>query len=111
MTDQDLQLVPRTVTVESNLKLFELQNGMSSGTTLAMTFDIPEGMDRAMLRQRMLEEKEVLNRLAGVMEVASGAFERTRFESWRKRMTKLFDQILKRSSNDGTEPEAKAKPD
>jgi len=95
----ELQLIPRSVTVESNLKLFELQNGMSSGTTLAMTFDVPQGMDRPMLRQRMLEEKEILNRLAGVMEVASGAFERSRFEAWRNRMTALFDKILKRSSS------------
>ena len=66
-------LVPTSITIESSGKFFGLEKGVSTGTLIATTFDVPEGTTADELKVARLEEKERLDLLVLTMEVARGS--------------------------------------
>lgn len=94
------KLRPKNITIESNVKFFGLDSGVSSGSTIAVEFEIPDGLEAADLRRAALEEKERLDLLTLTMELARGAIERNAYESRKKTLKVYYDKLLNRVKDD-----------
>lgn len=91
------KLQPRNITIESSTKFFGLDSGSSTGSTVAVEFDIPEGLEAADLRRATLEEKERLDLLTLTMELARGAIDNDAFERRKARIKAYYDKLLNRT--------------
>jgi len=92
------RLVPRTITVESNLKLFGLEQGRSEGSSVSIAFEVPEDMDEKELQRSMYLEKEGLDQAVLVMERVKGSLNDGMHKQSRDRIKLAYDKILKRGA-------------
>lgn len=99
MTEKKL-LAPRTVTIESNLKAFGLDKGISDGTTVSVTYDVPPDTTRPEFTRLVLEEKERLDKLALYMEHAKGSVENDFLSRRKAQIERGYDKLLKRTADD-----------
>lgn len=91
------RLRPRTITIESTVKFFELDRGMSSGSTVQMQFDIPDDMEDAELKIVRMEEKERLDLVLLSMEVARGGMSVENYSKRKNAIKANYDKLLKRN--------------
>lgn len=94
------KLKPKEITVESSVKFFELDRGMSSGSMLSITYEIPEGMDQEQLKIARLKEKERLDLTLLSMEVARGGMSVENFISRKNAVKKNYNKLLKRETDE-----------
>lgn len=91
-------LKAKTVTIESSLKLFGLDRGMSDGSAVIITFEIEGDGTEADVRRATLEQKEKLDVLVATMELATGAMSNDQYTSRKKYIKGAYDHILKREA-------------
>ena len=56
-----MSLIPKTVTVEGSFKAFGFRDGLSSGTDLSMTFEVPPGMTMEEIKKEVVGYKFTLD--------------------------------------------------
>lgn len=91
---------PRTVTIQSDFKTWA-RNSESVGGTIAITFDLPEGLEGKELKKQILTEKKSLDLLVLLSEYLRGSLYEEEYQ--RKRMACLagYNRVLK--DEDGQE--------
>lgn len=94
------KLIPRQVTITSELKFFGLDRGSSTGSPVSVTYDVPEGLEGSDFRRTVLEEKERLDILVLTMELARGGITRLAYDEKRANLRRSFDGLLQRESSD-----------
>lgn len=92
------RLIPRRTTIESNVKFFELDKGMSSGSAVSIEFDLPEDMDDDELKVARMEEKERLDLVLLSMEVARGGMSVENYKRRKDAIRLNYDKLLKRTA-------------
>ena len=91
-----MSLKPKRVTIESNAKFFELDRGMSSGSTISMEYDIPEDLEGNDLKLEVYKRKEILDLTLLAMEVARGGISNQSYAERKEIIRNNYDKILKR---------------
>jgi len=94
------KLIPKSVTIGSEAKHFELDGGVSNGSSFSITFDIPEDTLRKELTQWILAEKEKLDLLVLSAEVLKGALSKENYAARKLLIKSNYDQALHRLSDD-----------
>lgn len=95
------KLQPRSVTIQSEVKFFRLGDaGSSDGTSMGMTFDIPEGMTTREVRIEMLKEKRALDLMVLNAERLKGTIDDRRYDLRKSTIMRSYEAALK-----GTESE------
>lgn len=87
---------PKSFTVESSLKFFGLERGVSSGTMLQATFELEDGED---LQSSMIKAKESLDGLALKMEVANGGVTKDAFARISTGQREVYNRLLGRKTD------------
>lgn len=65
-------LIPKTVTVSGSFKAYGYRDGLSSGTDLSMTFEVPEGMTMDEVKAEIVKTKFTLDVTALRIEAGKG---------------------------------------
>jgi hypothetical protein len=94
------RLTPRKVSIEANLKLFTLQTGISTGSSITVEFDVPDGLDPAELKDELYREKEQLDATLLTMELVRESLSREDYDRMRRRQRGAYDILLKRKPKD-----------
>jgi len=95
------KLIPKSVTIGSEAKHFELDGGVSNGSSFSITFDIPDIIyERKELTLWMLAEKEKLDLLVLSAEVLKGALSKENYAARKLLIKSNYDQALHRLSDD-----------
>jgi len=96
------KLIPTKVTIGSEAKHFNLDDGVSNGSSVSMTFDIPEPSvtTRHDLNGWILAEKEKLDLFVLSAEVLKGALSKEDFARRRATIKANYDRVLHRLSED-----------
>lgn len=89
-----MQLIPKEVTIEGSFKTFGLDKGRSDGTTVSMTFTVPEGMSIGELRMAMLKEKCKVDVLCFTAEALKGTIAAPLYEKLKGDLTKAYDKLV-----------------
>jgi len=93
------KLLPKQVTIGSEAKHFHLDEGVSNGSSMAMTFDIDfEGseLSRHDLNLLILTEKERLDLLVLSAEVLKGSLSPDEYKRRKAMIKKNYDRALHR---------------
>jgi len=95
-------LIPKSVTISSEAKHFQLDGGVSNGSLFSITFDVPKPdvTSRKELAQWILAEKEKLDLLVLSAEVLKGALSKDEYARRRKLIKSNYDRALHRRSED-----------
>lgn len=91
------KLTPKTVQIGSELKFFGLDRGASDGSSVSITFDIPEGVDDKEMRKLILTEKEKLDKLVLYCEQIKGSVDESVFKQRKAAITTAYDKLLGRT--------------
>lgn len=96
------ELIPKSVTISSEAKHFELDGGVSNGSSLSITFDVPKPdvTSRKDLTQWVLAEKEKLDLLVLSAEVLKGALSADEYARRKALIKSNYDRVLHRQSQD-----------
>jgi hypothetical protein len=65
-------LIPKQVTVSSSFKAFGFREGLSTGSDISVTFDIPSGYSGSAVRAEIAKQKFALDSMVIAMEAAKG---------------------------------------
>lgn len=68
-------LIPKSITIEGNFKPFNKGDpmGVSDGTSISITYEIPDGISRKDLNRMVLEEKRHIDLMCLVAERMKGS--------------------------------------
>lgn len=69
-----MKLIPRSVTVGAAIKSFGLMDGVSAGSDMSMTLDIPEGMSATELEAELVRVETFIQHRVLEVEAAKGIF-------------------------------------
>lgn len=95
------KLRPTSITLHSELKFFRLgDNGSSDGTSMGITFEVPEGLAGKDLRIEMLREKRALDLMVLNAEMLKGSIDATRYEKRKAVLIQQYDKALKGLTGD-----------
>lgn len=97
------KLIPRVVTLTSEVKFFGLEKGQSDGSQASVTFDIPPEMATVDLRKAIFEEKERLDLLVLISERIKGSISKEFFTKRRSLIVSSYDKILNRNQAEETD--------
>lgn len=67
------EFIPKKVRIESNLKLFSLEGGKSTGSSIEVEYDVPEGISKDDFTRLVMKHKEKLDYDLLIMEMARGS--------------------------------------
>lgn len=81
-------LKPKTLSISSSFKAWGFREGLSTGTDLIMTFDIPDGMTEEAVKEEVARRKFSMDVLAMNLELAKGTIPQ-----------ELFDELKTRESD------------
>lgn len=84
-------LVPRTVTISSSFKAFGFREGLSGGTDVSVTLDVPPGFTIADLQKEIVRQKFMLDTMAMRAELGKGMLPLELFEDLYKRAKKASE--------------------
>ena len=91
---------PKKVTLGSESKHFALDDGMSNGSSVSITFDIPKDMLNKDLVTWMYSEKEKLDLFVLSAEVLKGSLTKIAYAARKKVIKENYDRLLHRQSED-----------
>jgi len=94
------KLTPRSVTIGSEAKNFALDDGVSNGSSISITFDIPRDADRHELAISILSEKEKLDLFVLSAEYLKGALSSDEYARRKALIKANYDRCLHRQSSD-----------
>jgi len=96
------KLIPKSVTIGSEAKHFALDDGVSNGSSISITFDVPKPdiTTRKDLTQWILAEKEKLDLLVLSAEVLKGALSSDEYARRKTLIKANYDKALHRHSDD-----------
>lgn len=94
-----LKLIAKQVTVGSEAKFFGLDRGASDGSSVSITFEIPEGMDEKELKRAMLVEKERLDMFVLVAERIKESMPDNVFQQRKAALKSQYDKLLGRGGS------------
>lgn len=90
------KLKPRSVTIQSEVKFFRLgDNGSSDGSSIGVTFDIPDGLSAKETRLEILKEKRALDIMVLNAERLKGTIDERRYDLRKQAITTAYDKALK----------------
>lgn len=87
-------LVPKSVTVNSSFKAYGFRDGLSGGSDISVTFDIPEGYSMADVRKEIIRQKFNLDVLAMRSELGKGLMPLPLFEELFARAKKFSEETI-----------------
>ena len=91
---------PKKITLGSEAKHFQLDDGMSNGSSVSMTFDIPDDLPNKDLVMWMYAEKEKLDLFVLSAEHLKGALGRDDYIRRKTQIKAAYDTLLHRRSDD-----------
>jgi len=94
------KLTPKSVTIGSEAKHFELDGGVSNGSSISITFDVPNTTSRKELAKWILTEKEKLDLFVLSAEVLKGALSKEHYAARKLLIKSNYDRALHRQSED-----------
>lgn len=89
-------LIPKQVTVTSEVKFFGLDRGASDGSGLTVTFDIPPGISRKDLERMIWVEKERLDLQVLIAERVKESITEENFKHRVERMKATYAKLVGR---------------
>jgi len=92
---------PKTVTVQTEFKTWA-KNSESLGGTIAVTFEVPEGLEGKILKKQILNEKKGLDLLVLMSEYLRGSLSEEDYMRKRQVCVNGYNKVLK--DEDGHEP-------
>ena len=90
------ELVPKTVTVNGSFKAYGLVDGISSGSDVGVTLDVPEGLTRKELDQKVLEWELWANRHALAAEMLKGFVSKETGQVFMQKLVGNFEKGLEK---------------
>ncbi|HEC65657.1 MAG TPA: hypothetical protein ENI23_10195 [bacterium] len=91
---------PKKVTLGSESKHFVLEDGVSNGSSVSVTFDIPKDMPKKELVTWMYSEKERLDLFVLSAEVLKGALSKDLYAVRKAVIKENYDRLLHRQSEE-----------
>ena len=91
---------PKKMTLGSESKHFALDEGMSNGSSVSITFDIPKDMPNKDLVTWMYSEKERLDLFVLSAEVLKGALSKNEYAVRKATIKTNYDRLLHRRSEE-----------
>lgn len=89
-----MTLVPKSVTVTSQFKAFGFREGLSSGSELSVTYEVPDGMSDIELRKEMVKKKFVLESMVLRAELGKGMIPVELYEEVHARTRKASEELI-----------------
>ncbi|HEC60639.1 MAG TPA: hypothetical protein ENI27_00100 [bacterium] len=99
-------LIPKKITLGSEAKHFALDEGVSNGSSVSMTFDVPKGISKHDLVQWMYLEKEKLDLFVLSAEFLKGAVSTAEYTARKATIQMNYDRVLHRQRELPSQPKA-----
>lgn len=87
-------LVPKSVTINSSFKAYGFRDGLSGGTDISVTFDVPEHWTMAEVRKEIIRQKFSLDTMAMRAELGKGLMPLSLFEELYARAKKFSEETI-----------------
>lgn len=91
-----MDLIPKEVTVESTFKAFDLDAGKSDGTTISVTYSVPEGATQLELAEAVMRESYRTSSQCLKAEAAKGSISDSFYKERMERMKVTYGRMAEK---------------